>query len=149
MKRIFFQAAVMSILLYGWTTRTLSKRMEKKHDGNYTRILRPILNKFHKPALYGHLPPITKTIHVRRTIHEGHCWGNKDDLMSNILQWTPSHGRAKAGGPARTYIQQLYADTGYSLEDFPESMDDRDWWRERVREIFAERLIFIFVSTNK
>ena len=30
----FFQAAVMSILLYGCTTWTLTKRMEKKLDGN-------------------------------------------------------------------------------------------------------------------
>ena len=45
MKRSFFQAAVVSILLYGCTTWTLTKRLEKKLDGNYTRMLRPILNK--------------------------------------------------------------------------------------------------------
>ena len=44
-KRSFFQAAVVSILLYGCTTWTLTKRMEKKLDGNYTRMLRAILNK--------------------------------------------------------------------------------------------------------
>ena len=45
MKRSFFQAAVISILLYGCTTWTLTKRLEKKLDGNYTRMLRAILNK--------------------------------------------------------------------------------------------------------
>ncbi len=45
MKRNFFQAAVVSILLYGCTTWTLTKRLEKKLDGNYTRLLRAILNK--------------------------------------------------------------------------------------------------------
>ena len=35
-KYSFFKAAVVSILLYGCTTWTLSKRMEKKLDGNYT-----------------------------------------------------------------------------------------------------------------
>ena len=35
----FFQAAVVSILLYGCTTWTLTKRLEKKLDGNYTRML--------------------------------------------------------------------------------------------------------------
>ena len=45
MKRSFFQAAVVSILLYGCTTWMLTKRLEKKLDGNYTRILREILNK--------------------------------------------------------------------------------------------------------
>ena len=34
MKRSFFQATVVSILLYGCTTWTLTKRLEKKLDGN-------------------------------------------------------------------------------------------------------------------
>ena len=51
--------------------------------------------------------------------------------ISGILLWTPSHGQAKVGGPARTYIQQLCADTGCSLEDLPGAMDDRDrWWED-------------------
>ena len=45
MKRSFFQTAVVSILLYGCTTWTLTKRLVKKLDGNYTRILRAELNK--------------------------------------------------------------------------------------------------------
>ena len=45
MKCSFFQAAVVSILPYGCTTGTLTKRLEKKLDGNYTRMLRAILNK--------------------------------------------------------------------------------------------------------
>ena len=46
MKRRFFQAAVVFILLYGCTTWTLSKRMEKKLNGNYSRMLRAILNQY-------------------------------------------------------------------------------------------------------
>ena len=34
-------------------------------------------------------------------------------------------------------LQQLYTDTGCSLEGLPEATDDRDEWRERVREIRA------------
>ena len=45
MKRNLFQAWVTSILLYGCTTWTLTKRLQKKLDGNYTIILRAILNK--------------------------------------------------------------------------------------------------------
>ena len=108
--------------------------MEKKFDGNYTIMLRAILNKSRrqhpiKEQLYGHFTPITKTIKVRRTRHVGHCWRSRDELISDILLLIPSHGRAKAWRPARTYIQQLCASTGYSLED------DRDGWRERVTEI--------------
>ena len=74
MKRNYFQAAVVWILLYGCTTWTLTKRMEKKLDGNYIRMLRTILNESlrqHpiKQQLDGHLPPIAKTIKVRRTRH--------------------------------------------------------------------------------
>ena len=43
--RIFFQAAVVSILLYGCTTWTLTKCVEKKLDGNYARMLSAVLNK--------------------------------------------------------------------------------------------------------
>ena len=38
--------------------------------------------------LYGHLPPITKTIQVRRTRHPGHCWRSRDELISDVLLWT-------------------------------------------------------------
>ena len=78
MKCSFFQAAVTSILLYGCTTWTLTKWLEKKLDGNYTRMRRAILNK----------------------------------------SW------------------QL-EDTGCCPEDLPRTMNDREEWRERVRDICA------------
>ena len=142
MKRSFFQTAVVSILLYGCTTWTLTKRLEKKLHGNYTRMLRVILNKSRQQhpkrhQQYGHLPPITKTIQVRRTRHAGHCWRSRDELISDVLQWTPTYCQAKAGRPARTYIQQLCVDTGCGPEDLPEATNDREKWREWVRDIRA------------
>ena len=131
MKRSFFQATVMLILLYRCTTWTLTKRMEKKLDSNYTRMLCAILNKSWRQhptkqqQLYGHQPPIMKTIKIRQTRHTGHCGRSRDELISDVLLWTPSHGRAKAGWPARTYIQQLCVDMGCSPEDLPEAMNDR------------------------
>ena len=85
------------------------------------------------------LPPITKTIQVRRTRHAGHCWRSKDELVSDVLLWTPTYGQAKVGRPARTYIQQLCEDTGCNPKDQPEAMKDREKWRERerVRDIRA------------
>ena len=110
MKRSFFPAAVMSILLYGCTTWTQTKRMEKKLDGNYTRMLRVILSKSWrqhptKQQLYGHLPPISNTIKIRRIRHAEHCWRSWDELISDVFLWTPSHSRAKAERPVRNYIQ--------------------------------------------
>ena len=92
--------------------------------------------------LYGHLPPITKTIQVRRTRHAGHCWRSRDELIRDVLLWIPTHGRAKAGRPARTYIQQLCEDTGCCPEDLPRVMNDREEWRERVRDIRAASTIW-------
>ena len=128
--------------VYGYTIWTLTKQLEKKLDGNYTRMLWAILSKSWrqhptKHQLYAHLPPITKTIKVRWTRHARHCWRSGDELISNVLPWTPSHGQAKAERPARTYIQQLCEDTGCSTEDLPKAMNNREEWRERVRDIRA------------
>ena len=93
-KRNFFQVAVVSILLYGCTPWALTRRMEKKLHGNYTRILRAKLNKFWrrqptKQQLYGDLQPIAKTIKIRRSRHAEHCWRSKDELISDVLLRTP------------------------------------------------------------
>ena len=133
MKRSFFQAAVVSILLYGCTTWTQTKRLEKKLNDNYTGMLLAILNKSWQQhptrhQLYGHLPPIPKTIQARRTRHAGHCWRSRDELISDKLQWTPIYDRAKAGRPALTNIQQLCENTGCSPEDLPAAMNDRGKW---------------------
>ena len=68
MKRSFFQAAVVSILLYGCTIWTLTKRLKKKLDGNYTRMLPAILKKSWRQhptrhQLYGHLPPPARKLY--------------------------------------------------------------------------------------
>ena len=74
-KLIFFQAVVVSILLFGYTTWTLTKHVEKRLNDNFTRMLLAILNKSWKTKqqMYGHIPPIMKTIQVRQTWHAGHC----------------------------------------------------------------------------
>ena len=99
MKRSFFQAAVVSILLYGFTC-PLSRKLSKLDESDTQDTA-------------------------------------GDELISDVLLWTPTYDRAKAGRPARTYIQQLCEDTGYSSEDLPEAMNDRKKWRERVRDIRA------------
>ena len=112
----------------------------EKLDSNYTRMLSwqywtsPEKQHPTKQAVRTTYHLSWNIIQVRQTRHADHCWRSKDELISDVFLWTPSHGWAKAGWPARTYIQQLCADTGYSLEDHPGAMDK--WW-ERVREILA------------
>ena len=90
MKRSFFQEAIVSIQLYGCTTWTLTKQLEKKQYDNYTRMLSAILNKSWrqhstKHQLYGHLSPITNTTQFRRTRHARLCWRSRDELTSDAL----------------------------------------------------------------
>ena len=88
MKRSFFQAAVISILLYEWTTWMLTEHMEKKLDSNYTRMLQAILNKSRrqcstKQQQYGHLPPITKN-NPRKT---NQTWGTQLEKLGQTHKW--------------------------------------------------------------
>ena len=62
-----------------------------------------------KQQLYGHLPPVRKTIQVRQVRHAEHGWRSKDELTSDVHRWNSFHGRAIVGQPARIYIQQLCA----------------------------------------
>ena len=67
---------------------------------------------------------------------------DKDYRISDVLLWTLSHDRARAGRPARTDIQLLCVDTGRIPEDLPEAMNDMDGWQERVRDIRADGAIW-------
>ena len=74
-----------------------------------------------------------------RENYAGHTklWRSRDELISEVLLWIPTYGRGKVGLPAQTYIQQLCEDTGCISEDLPEAINDREKWRERVRDIRA------------
>ena len=109
----------------------------EKLDCICTKMLPAILNKswkqyLTKQQLYGHIAAISKIIQIRLTRHGGHSWRSKDELISDVIWWTPSHRRA-----AWTYRHQVYMDTGCRLQDLPKAKDDGDDWQERVREIRA------------
>ena len=56
--------------------------------------------------------------------HAGYGWWSKDDVISDILLWTPIYGHTSVGQPTKTYIHQLCTNTWCSLEDLPGAMDD-------------------------
>ena len=137
MKRNFFRATVESVLLYGSTTWTLTKKLNDLLDGTYTRMLRAILNiswKQHptKTRLYGHLPPISTTVRQRRLMFAGHCWRSKDEIASDLLLWDPTHGDTKRGRPHKTYVDQLLQDTDCEPDELRPTMEDRDLWRRVI-----------------
>ena len=56
--------------------------------------------------LYGNLPPISKTLQTRRLQFSGHCWRGKNEIVSQMLHWDPTHGKQSRGCPAITFIDQ-------------------------------------------
>ena len=92
------------------------RQLHKNATCNLQQVLAATPHK--TPTVRPPTTPITKTFQVRRARHAGHCWRRRDELISDVLLWTPTHGRAKAGRPARTYIQQLCEDTGCCPEPF-------------------------------
>ena len=100
--------------------------MERRSISFISRQYSPIHTK-----KYGNPLKVTRHVHLSR-----------DELIRDVLLWIPTHGRAKAGRPARTYIQQLCEDTGCCPEDLPRAMNDREEWRERVRDIRAASTIW-------
>ena len=76
---------------------------------------------------------LPKNIQVRRTRYTRHFWKSKDELINDILLWTPMQWRLTVGRPATTYLHQVCEDTGCSLEEQLGIIDDRD--RERKRKI--------------
>ena len=74
---------------------------------------------------------------TRRQLHKNATCILEQVFIRDVLLWNPTHGREKAGRPARTYIQQLCEDTGCCPEDLPRAMNDREEWQERVWDIRA------------
>ena len=120
--------AYMDALLGRW--EKARRQLLKNAASNIEQVLAATPHK--APTIQ---PPASH--HENYPRHAGHCWRSRDELISDVLLWTLTYGLEKAGRPARTYIQQLCEDTRCSPEDLPEAMNDREKWRERVRDIRA------------
>ena len=60
---------------------------------------------------------------------------SKDELINNILLWTPTDGRVTIGQIVKTYRYQICWDTGCNLKDFLGAIDGRDGWQEKIKEL--------------
>ena len=64
----------------------------------------------------------------------GHVWRNKNELASDVLLWTPTHGKQKPGRPKRSYIDQLADDTGCYPQELDNAMSNKEDWRKRIMQ---------------
>ena len=60
------------------------------------------------------------------------------ERMASKVMFFPHAWASVAQSPKK--LHQLSADTGCTLDDQLEAMDDRDGWKGRVREIHTDRM---------
>ena len=89
------------------------------------------------------------TIQNGRIRYTEHCWRSKDELITDVLQWTTTYGHTSLGRPALTYIHQLWADTGFCLKDLSRVMAVRDGCQERAEGIRAVGTPWWWYNANK
>ena len=142
MKRNFFRATVESVLAYGVITWTLTSTLENNIDGAYIRMLRAIMNVSWKEhmtnrELYNNIPIITSSIREQRMRFAGYCRRSNNELVSDVLLWTPKNGKRSRVRPAKKFVDQMVEDTECEVEELINLMDNRDEWKKRVLECRA------------
>ena len=130
-----FQATTETILLYGSSTWTLTKREEKMLDGTYTRMLRVVQNitwrdKVFNDVLYGNLGKISNIIRLRKLKLAGHCFRDKSSPAHLLVTWDPQHGSANRGRPHFTFVDSLRSDINVeTTSQLERLMSNREDWR--------------------
>ena len=137
-KIMFFKATVESVYLYGAESWTLTKTLERRLDGCYTRLLRHALNiswqqKVRNVVLYKDLPAISTVIKERRLRFAGHCHRATTEPIHSVLFWQPAHGKKSVGGQRKTFVDRLASDTGLGVGAMKTAMNDRKGWKEFVQ----------------
>ena len=133
-----FRSTIEPILLYGSETWTMSKRMEQRLDGTYTRLLMRAKNlswKTHptKRQIYGDLPSISSLLQARRVQFAGHCLRAEKEIVSSLVLWSPRRqGRGKL-----SYPDVICRDTNLVKTDLKVAMQDRKFWRAKVKSIVS------------
>ena len=135
LKERLFLSTVESILLYGSETWTLTKKLQKRLDGCYTRMLRMAYDvswkaKLTNIQLYDGLPAVSTKIASRRLKLAGHCMRHPEEEASKLVLWEPKEGKRNVGRRAVSYIDILKQDTGLeTTEDLKTAMMDRSGWK--------------------
>ena len=135
-----FLTTVESVLLYGAETWTLTKALQKKIDGCYTRMLRMALNvswQSHtsNAMLYGNLPKVSSKIRKRRMQLAGHLIRHEEEIANKLVLWQPTDGRPSRGRKKKTFIQNLLEDTGAEdVNELKNLAKDRNGWKDRVEQ---------------
>ena len=83
-----------------------------------------------KIRLYGNIPPLTRTI--RRTRFAGNCYRNEEEIIKDVLLWTPNHGTKKIERKREVYVKPLCEDTRLTIKELKTATKDRTKWKKIV-----------------
>ena len=127
--------------LYTWTLLYLLSRMPCSRDSTMAGVfVRSVvfvncvcLEQILEPESHQTVAVWPPTSHLpnhprRKGRYARHSWRTKDELISDVLLWTPTHGQL-----TKTYIHQRCVDTGWSRDDLLGAMNDREGWGEKVK----------------
>ena len=96
-------------------------------------------NHVSNKELYAEVPKATDTVKQKRLKLAGHCYRHPEEAASNLVLWTPNHGKRRRGRPARTFVQQLRDDTGLQEREMASLMLSRDQWRIQTGRCLQHR----------
>ena len=130
-----FKTCVESILLYGSETWTMSKQLEKRLYGTYTRFVMGLQNinwkqHFTLEKIYGNLPKVSDVVRMRRNRFTGHCLRAKEQIISVLLFWSLPH--QKRGRKPLSYPETLVRDNDTDIPDLVNIMENRNLWKRLV-----------------
>ena len=125
----FFQATAGSVWLYSWNTWRKKNLMGTTQGCCVVFWTNPGSNTLQNSSYMATNISSHKWSKISKTYSR-----SKDELISNVLLWTPTHGHTSVGWPAKTYIHQLCTETGYHRDDMLKVMTNRDGWWERVKK---------------
>ena len=135
-----FKATVEPIILYGSETWTLSRKLERRLDGTYTRLLMRAQNLSWKrhpsiSQIYGNLPRVSSLVKSRRVQFAGHCFRADSEVISSLLLWKPSSDQTR--GRKLSFPDVISRDTGIRTEDLGTAMKDREDWGSIVDSMLS------------
>jgi hypothetical protein len=136
LKRKFFQATIVSILLYGCETWTMTVAIQKKLDGAYTKLLRYISNvswRDHIPnsVLYSGLPIISSVVRQRRLRFAGHCYRATNQPIHHLVFKETDCRRGK--GATKTYPKMILEDVNTIMSGKDVITEEEDAGEPRTR----------------
>ena len=116
----------------------LTKCIEKKLDGSYTRMLRTVLNKLWKQQFYktATVQPLASDLTDHSSKTDKTC-DTLDARTNSFATLSYGHLHMDVSMLAEQQSIQFNADTRYNQEDLLGAMDNWDEWRVRVRKLNA------------